>query len=270
MTTGIRRMSGLIGLVALTLPTVAGAQAGGTPESEWCKRSGDADRGYYCEVRETTLAAPGGMTVDARPNGGIRAEGWDRADARVRTRVAAWADTDAEARDLVSSVRVEIENGRIRTTGPRTSGDRSWSASYELFVPRRSDVDLESTNGGISLSGVTGMIQFQTTNGGVRLAGVGGTVHGRTQNGGVVVTLAGSSWDGDGLEVSTTNGGVKLLVPDGYSAHLETGTTNGGMRVDFPVTVQGRLGRALSVDLGGGGATIKATTVNGGVSLQRP
>jgi hypothetical protein len=42
------------------------------------------------------------------------------------------------------------------------------------------------------------------------------------------------------------------------------------MHVDFPVTVQGRFGRTLSVDLGGGGATIRATTVNGGVSLQRP
>jgi len=270
MTIGTSRIFALAGLLVLALPAAAGAQEHGTPESEWCRRGGNSDRGYYCEVRETTVAAPGTVAVDARPNGGIGAQGWDRGEMLVRTRVAAWADTDAEARDIVSAVDVEIEDGRIRSTGPSTSGDRSWSASYELFVPRRSNLDFSSTNGGIRVADVTGTIEFQTTNGGVSLSGLAGTVRGRTQNGGVSVTLAGSSWAGDGLDVRTTNGGVKLLVPEGYSAHLETGTTNGGMHVDFPVTVQGRFGRTLSVDLGGGGATIRATTVNGGVSLQRP
>jgi hypothetical protein len=270
MTTNIWHTLGIIGLIATAVPSVAAAQAGATSESEWCKRSGDEDRGYFCEVRETTLAARGDLAVNASPNGGIHVEGWDRSEMRVRTRVAARADTDAEAKELGSAVQIEVEGGQIRATGPRAGEGRSWSASFEVFLPKRSNLDLKSMNGGIALSNLAGNLQFETTNGGVRLENLAGSVRGQTVNGGVVVQLEGSSWDGEGLDVRTTNGGVKILVPAGYSAHLETKTTNGGMSVDFPVTVQGRFGKEISVDLGSGGRTIRATTVNGGVSLQRP
>jgi len=44
---------------------------------------------------------------------------------------------------------------------------------------------------------------------------------------------------------------------------------NGSVNVDFPVTVQGRITRQLSFNLGSGGATVKAMTTNGGVRVQR-
>jgi hypothetical protein len=50
---------------------------------------------------------------------------------------------------------------------------------------------------------------------------------------------------------------------------LETGTVNGGIDIDFPVTVQGRLGREFSTTLGDGGALVRATTTNGQVRVSR-
>jgi len=44
---------------------------------------------------------------------------------------------------------------------------------------------------------------------------------------------------------------------------------NGSVSVDFPVTVQGRLSKQIALNLGSGGATVKATTTNGGVRLKR-
>ena len=70
-----------------------------------------------------------------------------------------------------------------------------------------------------------------------------------------------------------TNGGVNLVMPDNYSAHLETGTTNGNVKSDFPLNVplneRGRMPKEISVDIGSGGATIRAVTTNGGVNLSR-
>ena len=106
-------------------------------------------------------------------------------------------------------------------------------------------------------------------NGGVRVSDAGGSLRGRTTNGGVKVALTGAQWDGEGLDVTTTNGGVVLEVPADYNAHLETGTVNGGVNIDFPVRVQGRLNRQLSTDLGSGGPTIRAVTTNGGVTVKR-
>src|SRR5690606_17952834 len=96
-----------------------------------------------------------------------------------------------------------------------------------------------------------------------------GTVRGKTVNGGLRIELEGTRWDGDGLNVSATNGGVSLSVPENYSARLETRTVNGRISFDFPVTVQGKIGREMSVDLGSGGPLIRATTTNGGVSVKR-
>ena len=98
---------------------------------------------------------------------------------------------------------------------------------------------------------------------------VGGDVRGSTTNGGLAIVLNGDHWDGESLDVSTTNGGVMMSVPENYSAHLQTGTVNGGVSVDFPVPGQGRINKQISLNLGSGGATVKAMTTNGGVHLKR-
>lgn len=77
------------------------------------------------------------------------------------------------------------------------------------------------------------------------------------------------TWNGSGLDVQTSNGGVKLAVPEGYSAHLETGTVNGHISIDFPVMVQGTIGRTFSTDLGSGGPSLRVRTSNGGVRITK-
>ena len=142
-----------------------------------------------------------------------------------------------------------------------------WSVSYDVYLPHQTDLDVNARNGGIGVEEVHGRMQLETENGGVKLTNVGGDVRATTMNGGVNVRLAGSTWDGQGLELRTTNGGVSVEVPKDYNARLETGTTNGGFHIDFPITVQGSIGRHFITTLGKGGPLIEATTVNGGVQI---
>lgn len=254
--------------VLVAAPAAGTAQDRTLPDDEWC-RDGDHDHERYCEVREWTLPADGRViSVDASPNGGVRVEGWDRNEILVRAKVQARAESESEAEAIAREVEVRTA-GTIEARGPRTGRHEGWSVSYRVHVPNRADLDLRSTNGGISIEDVSGNIDFRTTNGGIHLTGLGGDVSGSTTNGGVSIDLIGDRWDGAGLEVRTTNGGLSINVPDGYSAHLETGTVNGGMVIDFPITVQGRIDRRISADLGGGGQTIRATTTNGGVKIRR-
>jgi DUF4097 and DUF4098 domain-containing protein YvlB len=187
----------------------------------------------------------------------------------VRAIVVTQADTTDEAAALARQIRVVTDGGQVRSEGPRQENGRNWSVSFEVMVPSRSDLDLNSINGGISLSDVSGRVELQTTNGGLKLARVGGRVVGSTTNGGVTIELAGATWNGEGLDVKTHNGGVDVRLPAAYSAHLEAGTTNGGVRVDFPVTVQDQPSRTISTDVGSGGPTIRVVTVNGGVRIGR-
>ena len=253
----------------LVAVATAAAQDRVISNDEWCDGHGRQDGESVCEVREWTLDPVNEVRVDAKPNGGIAVEAWDGPGMRVRAKVHAWAASGSRARELVDAIDVSA-GASTGADGPRTRGREGWSVSYRLMVPPRTDLELESTNGGIDISGVNGELRFRTTNGGVHLEGIGGDVEGSTTNGGMHVILTGNTWHGAGLDVKTTNGGVRLGIPDGYSAHLEAGTVNGGFEIGFPVTVQGKIDRRLSADLGGGGPTIRAYTTNGGVRIGTP
>ncbi len=250
----------------------AAAQTRVVEDDDWCYRYRNSNRDHerFCEVREMTLAADRSViAVDGRANGGIKVEGWDRNEILLRAKVQGHADSESDARSLVEEV--EISTGStITADGPRTGRHESWSVIYELMVPRESNLELETVNGGISIAEVSGEIEFRATNGGISLDGLGGDVRGRTTNGGLHIELTGDAWDGRGLDVQTTNGGISVRVPDDYSAILESGTVNGSFRIDFPITVQGRLDRRrITAELGDGGRTIRVVTTNGGVEIRR-
>jgi hypothetical protein len=238
---------------------------------ELCRDGGwDDDYYRFCEVREEALPA-GPLTVDAGRNGGIQVEGWDRNEIRIRAVITANARSETAARELAAGVQVQAGGGRVSATGPTASGREWWSVSFRINVPRKNDLELHANNGGITIAGVSGEIHFETTNGGVRLSDLAGMVRGQTRNGGLTVALAGNRWEGQGLDVETSNGGVTLSIPEGYNADLETRTVNGGFRTDYPMTVQGELSprRGISTTLGSGGPPVRVRTTNGGVRINK-
>jgi DUF4097 and DUF4098 domain-containing protein YvlB len=165
---------------------------------------------------------------------------------------------------------VEIRTGRvIEANGPHTARNEGWSVSYELWVPRRTALRLRAHNGGIDLMELEGDVEARTTNGGIDMVGGSGQVRGRTTNGGLRLRLEGTRWEGAGVDLQTTNGGIEIVVPENYSAELETGTTNGGIQLDIPIMVQGRIDRVIRTRLGDGGPRIRAMTTNGGVVVRR-
>jgi hypothetical protein len=227
------------------------------------------DRESYHELREMNVAAGGVLDVDAGRNGGISVKGESRSDVLVRACVQAWGQTMDAAKAAVASVKVSTAGG-VRADGPEES---NYSVSFEILVPRTTDVHLKAHNGGISISSVDGNLEFETVNGGVHLDNVGGDVKGRTVNGGVNVALTGNSWRGNGLDVQTSNGGVHLSMPDNYAANFEAGTVNGGFSSDVAGlnTEKDERGRSrstkITTSLNGGGAPIRVTTTNGGIHI---
>jgi len=224
------------------------------------------NRAEFCEMREQTIAGGGIISVDASPNGGISVKGWDQSTVLVRAQVRAEAGTDDQAKALAQQITVQTA-GPIRAMGPAQNKENNWSVSFEIFVPSRSSVNLETVNGGVSISDVNGNLEFKTTNGGLHLQRVAGYVHGHTINGGVSIELAGDHWDGQGLDVTTNNGGVSLKVPQNYSAQFEASTQNGKIRAAELSTTEDKT--HVSTALGRGGALLKVTTTNGGVSVSK-
>jgi hypothetical protein len=247
-----------------------------TKERSFCSSDNwSGDKVSYRDLREMTLTSTGSLNVDSGQNGGISVKGEERSDVLVRACVQTMGATEAEAKSLASAIRVETSPA---VKAVSSAGDNHWSVSYQILVPRATNLQLAAHNGGISISGVDGAADFETMNGGVRLTNLSGDVKGRTTNGGVNIVLSGTSWRGSGLDVRTTNGGVRILMPLNYSAHVETSTVNGGVSSDIPglnvdrediagSRVHGSRAVRISTDINGGGAPIRVVTTNGGVKI---
>jgi hypothetical protein len=259
--------------LAIAAPRLC-AQPEAKDDARWVSECRDQDRWHdharFCEVRVEHLATSiGPIDVDARENGAVEIIGGSTSDIVVHELVEAEASSEADAKDMASQIRVTTGGGRIRADGPPEHGHwKSWTVSYRIEVPRRTNVTAQSTNGPVEASEVIGQLDLRTENGPVSLYHVGGAVHARTENGPLEVNLTGSKWDGSGLDAETENGPVELTLPSNYAAHLETGTINGPMSIDFPITVQGRIDtKRLSMDIGGGGPTVRVVTTNGPVTV---
>lgn len=263
----------LIAAILLAVIASSGAQA---PTWNIIDEDARCDEGWWdrkshvCEVREATFKADWDkITVDGGPNGGIRVEGWSKDEIRVRAEVKVWDRDEEEARETLDQIVVKTSGQTIVAKGPKLrGGKRGWAVSFEVMVPQKSDLDLVTNNGGISIEDVSGEIEAQAVNGGLRLTQLAGDVDVHTTNGAVSVELHGNKWRGNGLEARTTNGGIKVWIPDDYNADLETGTVNGHVDFDFPVTVQGRINKRVRATLGDGGPKIRVFTTNGGVTLK--
>ena len=265
-------------LAFLALPLATAAAQSTTPQSSTtrarrfmdnCRRSDWRDDERFCETRDVEMPASAELRVDGQENGGITIHGWDKSTIQVVAMIQTSAETEADASDLAKRVKISASNGEVRADGPDTRRREWWSVSYEIWVPAHTGLDLRARNGGIAVDGVESRMELETVNGGLSLSDVGGDVRGTTSNGGVSAELSGTKWNGAGLDLQTSNGGVRLYIPENYSARLETGTVNGGMNIGFPITVQGSFGRRLSTQLGSGGPTIRAVTTNGGVTIRR-
>ncbi len=227
------------------------------------------DKVSFSEMREATISSEKLLTVDGQRNGGIQVKGENRSDILVRACVQTTGANEAEAQSAAKNVRIETNSGNVRAEN--TPGESGWSVSFEILVPRNTDLNLTARNGGIHISGVDGALEFETQNGGIHLSDVAGAVRGKTQNGGVHVELSGSGWKGSGLDLQTTNGGIHLSIPETYQARIETDTVNGGFRSDIAALNAEKNDRPratrINTDLNGGGAPIRLTTKNGGVKI---
>jgi hypothetical protein len=262
-----------LALVALAVsgPTLA-AQADADDWLADCRSAHWGDRPHVCRVLKAGMRpARGALTVDPGENGGVAVYGWDRDSIAVVARVQASAGSEADAQDLADAVRIEAQGSSIRASGPETPRRTHWSVSFDVYVPRHTDLSLETVNGPLSVQDVAGTMELRAQNGPVSLSGVGGDVTARVQNGPLSVELSGTQWDGGGLDAEARNGPVDLSIPERYNARLETGTVNGPMDLAFPltVTIQGHVMHRIQTTLGQGGAPVRVVTTNGPLTIRR-
>ena len=106
-----------------------------------------------------------------------------------------------------------------------------------------------------------------TVNGDVEARSARGRVEANTVNGDIIVR---TSAPDRGLDSSTVNGSFTVELPAGTNAEVNLSTVNGRINSEFPMTLEGSINpRRIRADIGNGGPTIRARTVNGNIRLRK-
>ena len=240
------------------------------PGDDWCSDR-DGDR------------RPRALLRGARDDVAARRARWPwtrRPTAASRSRPASRRRDPAAGQGAGGGRRATRRRGRWRrrsTSAPRARSPRKgrtraratwWTVSYRLTVPARTDLDLRSHNGGITLTGVRGRTEFETMNGGVTCADAGGSLRGRTTNGGVKVALSGSPGTAKGSTSPPPTAAWSWRCPPTTTRIWRRGRSTAGSTSTFRCVSRAAWAGDLSTDLGSGGPTIRAKTTNGGVTVR--
>ena len=199
------------------------------------RTAGTATAQRVCEVRQFTVAATGRRADRSDgTNGGISVEGQARGDVQILAKVTADAETQARAREIANAIRINPTLERVGADGPREPRTgRAGRSAIRLAVPRALNMSLRTTNGGIVIQDVDSKVEFATTNGGVKLIGTWQAMCAGARR--TAASMSSSMVRPGRAKGSTSkrrNGGVRLVIPEHYSAQLEAHTNNGGLNID--------------------------------------
>lgn len=216
-------------------PVSVKAATGRTADVSGIKRADDsADLGYVRFV--TKPLAGGGMLV-----------------------CALWGDNSDCSEDSYHS-----NNNNEGRRGHRNNVE----VEFTVSLPSGVNVRVASVNGDVEVAGATAEVGASSVNGDVRAVSSGGPVEATTVNGDVRASMR-ALGSGD-LRFTTVNGSIQVDLPASLNADVELRTVNGGFETDFPMMLIGRVSpRHLSGKIGNGGRELRATTVNGSITLRK-
>jgi hypothetical protein len=239
------------------------------------------------EDRTITRAEAPTLRVKADANSGMQVEGWEKDVYSISLCKAAAPGADAES--LLSQIKLSFQNGELTWSGP--SHDDAAATYLLVRAPKAAALDLEVTNGPLSVYHVAGKITARAQNGPVSARGCTGELDlsaqngpvssednsGRlrlhAQNGPVSVSLRGDVWIGPspGLEARAENGPVTLQIPRGYKSGVVVESTGRGPFSCASVCSEGRKSwddDHKRVEFGSGPTMIRVSVGNGPVSVR--
>jgi Toastrack DUF4097 len=169
-----------------------------------------------------------------------------------------WHDTD-ESCD---------EDGAHMHSRERHWGDRG-SMDVTVKLPASMRVEASSVSGDIRIDGAHGEVRATSVSGDLRLRELYATrVEAKTVSGDVTVEIRQLSGNGP-LEFRSVSGDVTVGVPTGLDADFSMSTVSGDLDTDFPLTLNGRMGRRnINARIGKGGRDLSVSTVSGDVRLR--
>ncbi len=139
--------------------------------------------------------------------------------------------------------------------------------NYEVKLPRNLRLAASSVNGSVAAHHLGRFADLSSVNGAVEVS-TAAWAKASSVNGSIRAEFGKADWDT--LKLSTVNGGISVTLPPNVNTDVHFSSVNGHFDSDFPVTVQGHMGRrSFEGKIGSGGRDLELSTVNGSVELRK-
>lgn len=269
---------------ALVAATPAAAQQDlGRNDTSW-RWDGSVASGQWLRVYNVK----GSMHVTASSDGNVHVRADKRArsggdpttvhfavvrDSRGLTICALWSD-QASCDDDGS------HNNNIHGGG--WDNRQNVDVTFDVQVPAGVRASMHTVNGELDITRVTGEVNAGTVNGNVQVRNVGAAVDAHTVNGDITVDTRGgpvsastvngainatmASQGTADMRFKSVNGGIDITAPDALNADVELSTVNGSIDSKYSLNYDRRRRHAEGT-VGRGGPSLRASTVNGSVTL---
>ena len=159
---------------------------------------------------------------------------------------------------------------------------------FTIEVPLKTNLDVETVQGSVSVEGVDGELEVDSVNGGVSLSNVGGCVVAHSVNGRLVATIARIN-GGQPMAFTSMNGTVDVTLPAAVKANFKLRSDQGDVYTDFdlqaraepdnpnpnPRNRRGVMRTSVNIDhaiygaVNGGGPDFEIRTFNGNVYVRK-
>jgi DUF4097 and DUF4098 domain-containing protein YvlB len=196
------------------------------------------------QVDRTIPFQSGGTLRLKNFSGDIRITGADVSDVTIHA-------VRRAPRERLDRIRLSIETSGsdivINANDREDHGEREDNVvetTFEIRVPRQTNIDVTSFSSGITVEEVDGRHAVKNFSGDVHLVNVAGP-----------------------LRAKTFSGDVDLRVPASEGADLRFTTFSGDLHTDLPVTLVSKTRKRLHATLNGGGRDLTVETFSGDIRI---
>ncbi|HCO93655.1 MAG TPA: hypothetical protein DIU00_06855 [Phycisphaerales bacterium] len=164
--------------------------------------------------RQAPLAARSTLVAETSL-GSITITGAETTDCSVIANICGRALTEEEARELAEKVEIKLETTgntlTIRAEKPPNKNRRSVSISYDIVVPKQTNIECASSYGAIKLTNINGNTNGKTSSGSITAENIEGSTDLNTSYGSVKCR----NITGDKITVKSSSGSITAEIIKG-------------------------------------------------------
>ena len=190
----------VLGLCLCSLLTVIGCDI---QIGDWGKAK------YDRTVQQQAPLASGSTVIAQTSSGSITITGAEVTDCSVVAQIRVQAPTEEEAREIAEKVEIKLEpvgqTLKVKAEKPPKKRRRSISISYDITVPKQTNVDCSSSYGAIKLSDIDGDAKGKTSSGSISAENIQGSAQLDTSYGSVTCR----NITGDNIQLKSSSGSIR-------------------------------------------------------------